>query len=493
MPVAVSSRLPPLFALCAAAGWWVFNWPALVGLHKRWWTFGETYEIGYPLLLIALYSIATQWPRLRTLPIAPSWLGCALFLLALLASCAARLAQLLVIQQLMVPVSLWCGLLAVLGWRLALPLLLPCALLLGGVPIWDFLVDPLRIVTVWVSEFLLRLIRIPSFVEGYSIVLPSGVLLVAEACSGLNLLLAALVLSVLQAALGLRSPWRRVLLVAAGAAIGIVDNWIRVFILIVIAHYSDMRNPLVNDHIGFGWGLFAVSLIPLFLIARALERGETGVTRQSTLAPAPASAPAGSVFAAAFLVLAAFGLSAYTARLERHTVSAVQQFAPPAGALPASNGWLPQYSGYDLAQTWRLPGAQRVYDLAVLLYREQRHGKKLIYYANHIADPATVRATARTTLASGQVVNRTVIGGSAPRAVWWYYRVDNTATASAPQAKWLQFRASLKGDSSAALVTLSVQCRDRDCAGDVLQTESGGAMLQDLDPSLRALPAAPPG
>lgn len=502
-PFAAFSPLSIPFALCAAVGWWFFSRPALASLHRRWWTFGETYEIGYPLLAIGLYWAAAQWPRLRVAPVAPSPLGGALFLLALLASGAARLSQLLVIQQLMVPVSLWFGLLAVLGWRCARHLLLPCALLLGGVPVWDFLVDPLRMLTVQASHLLLRLIRIPALVQGYDIALPSGVMQVADACSGLNLLLAALVLSVLQAALGLRSVARRVLLVAIGAAIGIVDNWIRVFVLIAIAHYSDMRSTLVHDHIGFGWALFAVSLVPFFLIARALERGEpVAVAAADSAAPQPSNG-GGAALAAAFVALVAFGLATYAGRLERETVSAVQQFAPPPGALETTRGWLPAYSGYDLAQTWRLSTAQRVYDLTVLLYREQRHGKKLIYYANRLADPARVRYATKTTLASGQVVNLTVIdavaeggiaasGAATSRAVWWYYRIDGMATASALQAKWLQLRATLKGDSSAALVTFSVPCRDRDCATDV--QDGGGALLANLHATLRALPAdARPG
>lgn len=489
---AISARLLPIAALLAALSWWVFNWPALVSLHKRWWTFGETYEIGYPLVVIGIYWIVTQRQRLRAAAINPSWLGCALFVLALLVSCAARLSQLLVVQQLMVPVSLWFGLLAVLGWRLAVPLLLPCALLVCGVPVWDFLVDPLRILTVFASQHLLRLIRIPALVEDFHIVLPSGVMLVEDACSGLNLLLAALVLSSLQAALSLRSYWRRVLLVAIGVAIGIVDNWIRVFVLIAIAHYSDMQSSLVHDHVGFGWWLFVASLVPFFFIARFIERGDKSAANlrvaDSPIASSSA-APGAAVFAALFVAFVAVGLAVGAGRLEHGAESAVLDFAAPPNALPTTTGWRPQYSGYDLAQTWRLASAKRVYDLTVLLYRTQQHGKKLIYYANHIADPADVRYSARLTLASGQMVNATAIGGSEPRVVWWYYRIDDTATASTGYAKWLQLRATLKGDSSAALVALSTPCRAADCDADIKDADND--LLVGLDATLQARKVAP--
>lgn len=494
-PFAGFHWLPILFVTGAVAAWWLFHWPALVTLHRRWWTFGELYEIGYPLLAIGIYWAFLQRPLLRRAAISPSVIGGVLFLLALLTAGAARLAQLLVIQQLMVPVSLWCGLFALCGWPVARLLLMPCVLLLGGVPMWDFLIDPLRLLTVQAAQFLLSLLRIPALVDGYDIALPRGVMQVADACSGLNLLLAALVLSTLQAALGLRSPVRRVLLVAIGAAIGIVDNWLRVFVLIAIAYYSDMRSSLVHDHIGFGWGLFAASLVPFFLIARALERGEQRAGTASATSAAVASGSfnrRGVALAAACLALAALGVTGWVRHLERDTASAVAEFAPPPGAVAVPEGWLPRYAGYDLAQTWRLPAAQRNYDLTVLLYREQRQGKKLVYYSNRIADAHEIRYATQTTLTSGQVVNLTVLhggrrGAAAPRAVWWYWRIDGEPTVSALSAKWLQFRATLRGDSSAALVAFSVTCRDVDCAGEV--REAGGALLPQLHASLRALPA----
>src|SRR6478609_6808545 len=151
----MTGPLASIALLLAALGWWVFNWPVFLSLHKRWWAIGETYEIGYPLLLIALYWVFVQFRVLRATPMRPSWVGVVLFLLALLLSGAGRLAHVLVLQQLMVPVSLWCAVFALTGWALAARLLVPCGLLLAGVPVWDFLVDPLRMLTVWAVQGML--------------------------------------------------------------------------------------------------------------------------------------------------------------------------------------------------------------------------------------------------------------------------------------------------------------------------------------------------
>ena len=465
--------------ILAALGWWVFNWPVLQSLHRRWWTVGETYEIGYPLLLIALYWIFAQRAALRATPIRPSVFGAILFLSALLLSGAGRVAQVLIVQQLMVPVSLWCAAFALAGPAMALRLLVPCGLLLAGVPVWDFLVEPLRALTVWAVQGLLGVVDIPALVQGYQVILSHGVMIIADACSGLNLLLAAAVIGLLQASLNLHGAMRKALLVAASLAIGIVDNWLRVFGLILIAHYSQMRHPLVHDHASFGWWLFAASLVPLFYLAHILQRGERPQ-------PMPAAAPSADrrargcwSFGAAAVVLA-LGSGALLLLMERLQARAgepVQAFAAPAGALPGSGGWLPHYEGYELAQRWRVVDGSAIYDIVALSYPGYgapgaAANRKLIYYANRIADPQVVRSSGAVRIDGAVVLNETVIreGIGGDRIVWWLYRIDDSSSTSAVTTKLLQLRSELIGDRQAALLAISRLCGSGEC-----QAERAGA------------------
>ncbi|HSB95989.1 MAG TPA: exosortase [Spongiibacteraceae bacterium] len=463
----------PLSILLAALAWMLFNGAALLSLHKRWWTLGDTYEIGYPLLGIAIYWVFTHRERLRTEAIAPDRLGAILFLLALLCSAAARVMQLQVLQQLMVPVSLWCGLFALLGWRLAVQLILPSSLLVAGVPVWDFLVEPLRIMTVAAVQGLLIRVDIPALVQGYRVILPGGVMLIEDACSGLNLLLAALVISTLHAELNLHSARRKLLVIGIGIAIGIIDNWLRVFILVAIAYSSDMKSSLVHDHVVFGWWLFIASLVPFFFIARLVERGDVRSTVQAGAADSlersarPVASMSGATMASILAVLST-GLYASIVYWESHSYSSVKGFAAPATAELAGAGWLPQYSGYDAARTWRLAENGVSYDVAALTYTRQTPDKKLIFYTNRIAAEKDTRYTAKLAVAGGVAVNETVIrdrnGGE--RIVWWFYWIDNALASDAVTAKFLQFKAGLAGDRSATLVAVSRVCRETNCSAE---------------------------
>jgi exosortase len=463
--------LASIALLLAALGWGAFNWPVFLTLHKRWWSVGETYEIGYPLLLIALYWVFAQRSLLRATPVRPSWVGAALFLLALLLSCAGRIAHVVVVQQLMVPVSLWCAVYALAGGAMAARLLVPCGLLLAGVPIWDFLVDPLRALTVWAVQGMLGAVQIPALVQGYNVVLPAGVMIIADACSGLNLMLAAVVIGLLQASLNLHSLWRKALLVAVSVLLAIVDNWLRVFGLILIAHYTEMKHPLVYDHATFGWWLFVASLVPFFYLAHVLERGDRPQAAGgsggsfSFREPLPAQSLAG---AGLVLALISVVLLVSMERMQARPAEPARAFVAPAGALPKGDGWLPRYSGYDLAQTWRLLESGTAYDVVALTYVNQTAKRKLVYYTNHIADRREIRASGQLRIDGAAVLNETVIhaGIGGDRIVWWLYRVDGATTASAVTARLLQLRAELTGERDAAFIAVSRLCSASGCSAE---------------------------
>lgn len=470
----------PVALLSAAACWLFFNWPLLIGLHQRWLRTGEPYAVGYPILLISLWCVFHKRQELSRVPIRPSVIALLLFAGALLISVGGRLVQLQLAQQIMIPVSLGLAVTAIFGWRVGWLLKFPFLLLFGAVPIWDFLVNPLRRLTVLATQNLLDLFGIPAFIDGFHIMLPSGTLNVADGCSGLNLLLAAIILGLLQTYLGLRTRWRQMAMMATAIVIGIVDNWIRVFSLALIAHYSQMQSPLVYSHGNFGWWIFGASLIPFFFIAYLIERGE--VRHQNVEAREPGRAPAETmaitaIFAAA--VVLAMDFSA--AHLESRSGNAATGFDLPYAQDPNPR-WQPAYVGYDLLQSWRVEKGRSTFDLTALIYTEQTQTKKLIYYSNRVADAEQVKETSYVGPISGSMLNASVIKGREWRVVWWFYWVDGALTNSALQTKLLQLKAMLFGDPSAALIAFSMPCRESGCDTELRDTEVQllGAELVEL-------------
>ncbi len=121
-------------------------------------------------------------------------------------------------------------------------------------------------VTADVSAALLRLTGVPVYREGQYITLPGGEFEVADVCSGLRYLVAGTMISLLFAYLTYRSTWRRVLFVAATAFALIFANGLRAFIVMWVASASEMRLLAGEDHVYFGWILFAVVIGGMFLL-----------------------------------------------------------------------------------------------------------------------------------------------------------------------------------------------------------------------------------
>lgn len=452
----------------AFAGWLFASLPILRSLHAKWTDVGDSYVLGYPLLAAAIWLIYQRRERLAAITAKPSWLGVALFVASMLIIYAARLIQLQIVQQLMLPASLWCGVLALGGWKFARVLLLPIALQYFGMPIWDLLIGVLQAMTVAVAHVVLGVMHIPAWFQRNHIHLPDGILTVADSCSGLNLLLAILLIATLQSEMGRYDPPRRIALFIIAGIIGLLDNWIRVIALILIAHYSQMQNPLIYSHASFGWWIYAASLVPFFWFAHLLERRSIK-QRPIFVSPGPAITSPLFFQSAALIVIVAIceiGITALGGRVGR-----VQHLDVAGSARTITQSFMPRYSGYDAQQAWELVSAKGRYELLALIYTRQKENKKLIYYENVIAPDLQLKAVGDFQVGPHRL-KYALINGTQPRIVWWYYWIDGAVTSSPLRAKLYQAKAALFGDPSAALIVLSQRCFDNDCDLAIKQAQA---------------------
>lgn len=465
------TALAVLIAMATGLAWTLFNWPALQSLHDKWTHLDEAYAVGYPAVILAVWWIARHWAVLRQRCQARS-LAIALLLLVvvLLAGGAARLVQLMVLQQIAALVSLWLILVVALGWSVGRFLLFPFALLALGVPVWDFLIDPLRAMTVWFTQHLLDLLNIPAHVDGFLISLPAGIIEVAGGCSGLNLLLAMMLVGLMFAESHHLPRMRRVAIVLLAAVFGVLDNWLRVFLLVLIAHQTQMQSSLVYHHGSFGWWIFAINLLPYFWLASRIERRTSLASRSSrghgAIKPVlPVGQMLGyAAFAAALTAVATL----VTHSLEQRRGLAERGFAAPISAVEIVPGWFPRYSGQDVTQAWRARVGERDFDIITLTYLEQRVDKKLIYYSNRIAAENAEHPRGQLMVEPDFSVNVTLVNGGTQRLVWWFWWVDGATSTNPLKTKLLQLRAMLVGDPSAALIAVSTACHG-DCENLVEQ------------------------
>jgi len=467
-----------LIALLAA--WLAVYWPVVESLRERW-TLSQSYSHGYVIVLVAVYFIIQRLSDLRQLRITPAPSAIMLLVPVGLIGFFGNVAQIQLLQQLMLPASLWLWIAAAFGWSVAGRLLFPIALLYTTIPMWDFLVRPLRDLTVFSTQHFIDAIKVPALVIGNRIHLPSGIIEVEDGCSGHNFFMAAAVIGLVQAYWSFHSWSRRIAIVLLAMVFGIVSNWVRVILLVLIAYRSEMRNPLIYDHLNFGWMVFAVALVFYFLISRRLMTGDSSPPMNSSAAlPTPVPWPrviAGAVAGLLILALFPLGFNWQSSRI----LAKADGLPAPVRAQPLSATWWPEYEGFDVRQSWHIHWGSTLYDMVALTWLEQRRDKKLIYFRNRIADEKLIRQPERWSgFGAGRDIRELVIGSAeGSRVVWWFYVIDGRVTANSYRARWLMFTSFLRGDPRASLVALSTPCYRAGCQAE-MEAPATEALLKEI-------------
>jgi EpsI family protein len=367
-------------------------WPSVRTLADFWFGIAD-YRYGLPIALIALAWLVYA---ARGMPAAarPTWTGVAALLLSLMAWLVAYNANSQIAHQVLVPLVIWCAMLAGTGQAVARRLWAPVAFLYFAIPVWEYVEPLLQWLSVVATEATLALARIPAEVQENYVRIPSGSFQIVEGCSGKRYFMVTLAVACLAVALN-RMNWRRAAIyVACCGGLALLANWIRIFIVILAGHRTHMQHYLVAvEHESFGNGIFVLLLGAVLLLARRFTRD--GLRRESPApgaeAPPAAARPARMAAGAAVLSLAIVA----ALPLARAQARAVQGALPPLplaadrwqGPLPALPGWRPAFAGASAERHASYQRGAATVEVYVNLYPAQGQGAELVYYENRLAAP----------------------------------------------------------------------------------------------------------
>lgn len=154
-----------------------------------------------------------------------------------------------------------------------------------AIPVWDQLTNPLVNLSGFIVGEMVRLIAIPAVIDGNSIFVPDGEIVIADGCSGLRYFTISLAIAYLISYLNGYSLKKLSMMLAIAACIGLVTNWLRIFILVIIGYQTQMQSPLMSDHEYFGWILFALIAFPAIYFAPVVKKLKGQYLKSSTTAP----------------------------------------------------------------------------------------------------------------------------------------------------------------------------------------------------------------
>lgn len=392
MNAVTTSTHPWQMAWFKALGLLVLTWAAIAALlHPTAlsmvsiWERSETYAHGYVILPIALWLIWRDRHRLAAVETRPD--PRALFLVAaLLVLWLTAWAGGVLVAEHYALVGLWIAAVwALLGPKLVRAAGFPLFYLLLMVPNGEFLMQPLMDFTADFTVAAVRLVGLPVYREGTFFSLPSGNWSVVETCSGIRYIIASLTLGLLYAYLTYRSLWKRVAFSIAALLVPVIANGFRATMIVLIAHYSDMKLALGVDHYIYGWVWFGIVMLLMFWVGLIWREDSPSAVADDAPRQAP-STPRPSLVMAAILVLIT-ALAPLWQRTLAMPAPVVSLAAPqPMHAWQetgtAFNDWLPRWIGMD-AQLIRhyARDADRVL-LFVAYYGQQRQDSELINSQN---------------------------------------------------------------------------------------------------------------
>ncbi|MBW8371342.1 MAG: exosortase A [Thiobacillus sp.] len=413
-------------------------WPTLYSMVEVW-DRSETFTHGYLIFPISAWLIWRQRDELARVQPRPDLRGLLLLAAAGAGWLLADAGSVNVVAQYAFIAMLIAAVWTLLGWTFVWAAFFPLMFLFFAVPVGEFLIQPLMGVTADFTVAMLQATGIPVYREGMFFSIPSGDWSVVEGCSGLRYLIASVTLGVLYAYLTYRSWKRRLLFSIAALVVPVFANSGRAYMIVMIAHLSDMKLALGVDHYIYGWAFFGLVMLLLFWIGsfwREDDQPEPVVERP--LAPPAGTSKARPILPMAVVLLLVAGLwPAYAGWLKARPLPAMPELQVEAqgGWQPAEpfTTWVPHWVGAD--RQLRQPYAQAGHNVLLELnyYVTQRQDAELINSQNFMIrqkDPAWSNVgesivTVEMGGASRQVRQAKLRGSNGQRLLVWQWNLIN--------------------------------------------------------------------
>ncbi|MET0357605.1 MAG: exosortase [Cellvibrio sp.] len=156
--------------------------------------------------------------------------------------------------------------------KTALQLLPLIAMFLFTIPAWGELTDLLVQLSSFIVGRSVEIIGITALIEGNNILIPSGIIQIAEGCSGLRYLTISLLLAYLLSLINGYNLRQSIVALLVGTLLGLLTNWIRIIALVIIGYNTNMQSSLMHDHEMFGWILFSLIILPALYFAPLVQK-----------------------------------------------------------------------------------------------------------------------------------------------------------------------------------------------------------------------------
>ncbi len=435
----------------------ILYYPTISHLFERWIKWDE--GLSHGLIVVGLFLILQL--RSGAWGAAQDKKALHYSTLLLLAGLSAlwflfHVVNLYIFEQLILLPILFVLLASIFGWRTSIKHSQLLMILIFSIPVWDQLNEPLVNLSSYIVGNMVRIIDMPAVIDGNSIFIPSGHIVIADGCSGLRYFVIALTLGYIISYLNHYSAPKTISVLVIAALIGLLANWLRIFILVVIGYQTEMQSSLMSDHEYFGWFLFALISFPAIYFApivkaAAQETSKNVSTSIDLWAPLLllAVGPALNMLidlkpvATTLKDILSHELQPITARQMPITIDA------PSGA-KTENALTAQKVYVQIDQYQRVAEADKLVPYIARLYDNQR------WTAQHSAPDRLNNIHASLTIFRNKTTQKNV-------AQLQWFTIMGLTTDNVAVAKLLQIPALIAGNNHFMIATLQAECDVTNC------------------------------
>lgn len=411
-------------------------WPTFWSMVEIWER-SETFAHGFLIFPISLWLIWRKRDEVMQIAPRPDWRALPFVLAAGAGWLLADAGSVNAVAQYGFIALLVAAVWAILGWAVVWALFFPLMFLFLAVPFGEFLIPPLMEITADFTVAMLKLTGIPVYREGLFFSIPSGDWSVVEGCSGLRYLIASFTLGVLYAYLSYRSWKRRLLFSVAAIIVPIFANSGRAYMIVMIAHLSDMKLALGVDHYIYGWVFFGLVMLLLFWIGSFWREDDTTAPARDTSLFGSTAVPARWWPATLATLLALAAAPAYALWLASRPLPTMPALVvtPTAGwqETRVFTDWVPHWVGADRQLRTQFEKGGTPVLVEINYYVTQRQDAELINSQNFMVrqkDPdwANVGEGSTTVEIGGSphpVRQAKLRGASGQRLLVWQWNLVN--------------------------------------------------------------------
>ena len=446
------------------------------------WSGNGVYSHGFLALLIAAYITYQSRDKISNAMYRFNLIG----LITIIATGALWLAAALINVQLIQVFCLFIIIVATLvclfGFQSLWALKIALLALLLVLPVWNFLQIPLQILSSDVTYAALKLMDIPTLREGFRFTVPGGQFIIEEACSGLSFFLSSCLLSVLFVHFNHVLGINRLYFILFAILLSLVSNWVRIIFVILVGNYTRMDHVIVQDHLTFGWILYAVMLIPFFVVGHFVNQlpkqssSKQEIFHNRDELEINNSVPGNAKIIA---IVTAVALISYpTMRLflisENHDSGIARTYDTALSQLTQrvdtrfAKTWNPRFVGADETDQATIRYDSQLYRSLRVTYLTQTQGKELVFVENtpFTKDQwLTTSTQVKTVEMNGVVTNHELTTlrdrrGTERYMVSWYF-IGGRITTSEREAKLFEFFGWLAGDGSAHFFAFVLDKKER--------------------------------